>query len=138
MKVAVVGGGFYGIMASLEAAKTEHIKQVTLFEKNRSLFNAAGKYNQARLHLGFHYPRSQETIQQSKSGFSLYSKRFPDVTQSIKKNIYLIRDDGQIGITDYLNVMKKNKLNFSDRYNCGYFILSFILLSAILDKRFIC
>ena len=88
MKVAIIGGGFYGIMACLEAAKTKHVKQVYLFEKERSLFSAAGKYNQARLHLGFHYPRSEETIQQSKSGFSLYSKRFPDVTKSIKK-IYI-------------------------------------------------
>ncbi len=112
MKVAVIGGGFYGIMASLEAAKTEHVNQVFLFEKDRSLFNAAGKYNQARLHLGFHYPRSPETIQQSKSGFSLYSERFPAVTKSINKNIYLIREDGRIGINEYLNVMRKNKLNF--------------------------
>lgn len=113
MKVAVIGGGFYGIMAALEAARTKHVRQVYIFEKNRSLFNAAGKYNQARLHLGFHYPRSQETIQQSKSGFILYSERFPKVTKSINKNIYLIREDGKIGIDEYLNVMKENKLNFS-------------------------
>ena len=113
MKVAVIGGGFYGIMASLEAAKTEHVKEVFLFERERSLFCAAGKYNQARLHLGFHYPRSEETIQQSKSGFSLYQDRFPSVTKSINKNIYLIREDGQIGIKEYLKIMKRNKLNFS-------------------------
>ena len=113
MKVAIIGGGFYGIMACLEAAKTKHIEQVYLFEKAGSLLSAAGKYNQARLHLGFHYPRSEETIQQSKSGFSLYSERFPKVTKAIKKNIYLIRDDGQIGIQEYLKIMKKNRLNFS-------------------------
>ena len=75
MKVAFVGGGFYGIMASLEAAKKNHIKDLAIFEKKESLMQAAGKYNQARLHLGFHYPRSEEAIFQSKSGFNLYQKK---------------------------------------------------------------
>lgn len=114
MKVAVIGGGFYGIMASLEAAKKNHVKEVSIFEKNESLMQAAGKYNQARLHLGFHYPRSKETIFQSKSGFNLYQKRFPKVTKSIEKNIYLIREDGLVSINDYLNIMRKNKINFEN------------------------
>ena len=33
MRVAVIGGGFYGIMAALEAAKNTHIKEVYIFEK---------------------------------------------------------------------------------------------------------
>ena len=67
MKVAVVGGGFYGIMASLEAAKFRKVKEVYIFEKEASLMQAAGKYNQARLHLGFHYPRSFQTIKQTQN-----------------------------------------------------------------------
>ena len=63
------------------------VKEVTIFEKNKSLMQASGKYNQARLHLGFHYPRSEDTIMQSKSGFALYKKRFPYATKSINKNI---------------------------------------------------
>ena len=31
MKVAVIGGGFYGIMASLDLAKSDLIKKVNLF-----------------------------------------------------------------------------------------------------------
>ena len=69
MKVAVIGGGFYGIMASLELAKSDFVKEVFLFDKGRSLMNAAGKYNQARLHLGFHYPRSKLTVKQCIKGF---------------------------------------------------------------------
>lgn len=114
MKVAIIGGGFYGIMASLEVAKNDYVKEVDLFEKGRSLINAAGKFNQARLHLGFHYPRSQETILQSKSGFNLYKERFPNVTKSIKKNVYLIREDGLTGIDEYLMTMRRNKLNFQN------------------------
>ena len=114
MKIAIIGGGFYGIMASLEAAANKYVDEVTIFEKNDSLMLAAGKYNQARLHLGFHYPRSEETIRQTKSGFVSYQKRFPNATQSINKNIYLIREDGLISIEQYLQVMQKNKIKFKD------------------------
>jgi len=114
MKVAVIGGGFYGIMAALEAAKHNHIKEISIFEKKESLMQAAGKYNQARLHLGFHYPRSEETIIQSSIGFNLYQKRFPNVTKAIEKNIYLIREDGLLSIDEYLKIMRKNKINFEE------------------------
>ena len=114
MKVAVIGGGFYGIMAALEASKHKDVKEIYIFEKNKSLMQAAGKFNQARLHLGFHYPRSAETICQSKAGFNLYEKRFPRVTRAIEKNIYLIREDGLVSISEYLNIMRKNKISFED------------------------
>ena len=114
MRVAVIGGGFYGIMAALEAAKYNHIKEVYIFEKKESLMQAAGKYNQARLHLGFHYPRSKDTIYQSKIGFNFYQNRFPKVTKAIQKNIYLIREDGQVSINKYLKIMKKNKINYEN------------------------
>ena len=114
MRIAVIGGGFYGIMASLEAAKKKYVNEVNLFEKNSSLMQAAGKYNQARLHLGFHYPRSEETICQSKSGFIFYQNRLPQATKSINKNIYIIRDDGLVSIDEYLKIMDKNKLKYKD------------------------
>ena len=62
-------------MACLEAAKTKHIEQVYLFEKARSLLSAAGKYNQARLHLGFHYPLSDpKKLFNNQKVVSLYIK----------------------------------------------------------------
>ncbi len=112
MRVAIIGGGFYGIMASLEVSKKKYVNDVTIFEKKKSLMQSAGKYNQARLHLGFHYPRSEETILQSMNGFNYYQKRFPETTKSIKKNFYLIRDDGLLSIDQYIEIMKKNKMNY--------------------------
>ena len=114
MKVAVIGGGFYGIMAALEASTHKNVKEIHIFEKNKNLMQAAGKFNQARLHLGFHYPRSAETICQSKAGFNLYEKRFPRVTRAIEKNIYVIREDGLVSISEYLNIMRKNKISFEN------------------------
>ena len=122
MKVAIIGGGFYGIMASIELASNESINEVTIYEKKNGLMQGAGKYNQARLHLGFHYPRSKETIFQSKNGFLFYKKKFPNITKSINKNIYLVRDDGLVGSDEYIKIMEDNELYFKyfDITDCAF------------------
>lgn len=112
IEVAVIGGGFYGIMAAIEAAGTNGVSRVALYEKEGQLFSGAGKYNQARAHLGFHYPRSATTIQQSKEGFEYYQSRFPEILRPVAKNIYLIRDDGYVSSDNYLSVMTKYNLDF--------------------------
>ena len=111
-KIAVIGGGFYGIMAAIDASDLSDVSNVVLYEKEDQLFTGAGKYNQARIHHGFHYPRSQRTIDQSKAGFEYYKNRFPDVVMPISNNIYLIREDGCVSIEKYLSVMRKHGLDF--------------------------
>lgn len=111
-EIAVIGGGFYGILAAIEAAGSNGVSKVVIYEKESQLFSVAGKYNQARAHLGFHYPRSSTTIQQSKEGFEYYQSRFPEVLRPVAKNIYLIRDDGHVSSDYYLSVMRKYNLDF--------------------------
>ena len=43
--------------------------------KKKDIFNGASGYNQNRLHLGFHYPRSKKTRIQSKVGFYKFIKK---------------------------------------------------------------
>ena len=112
VKIAIIGAGFYGVMAAVEAAKRSEVKQVIIFDKADGILNSAGKYNQARLHLGFHYPRSKETIMQSKTGYSYYRDRFPSVAKDIEKNIYIIRDDGHVTCREYLDMMDSSELRY--------------------------
>ena len=60
MKIAVVGGGVFGTTISWYLAKNGF--QIDLFEKEDDIFKAASGINQYRLHRGYHYPRSIETI----------------------------------------------------------------------------
>ena len=60
MKIAVVGGGVFGTTISWYLAKNGF--QIDLFEKEDDIFKAASGINQYRLHRGYHYPRSVETI----------------------------------------------------------------------------
>ena len=59
MKVAVIGGGIFGITAAFTLSQNN---EVDLFEKNGDLLLAASGSNQYRVHRGYHYPRSKETV----------------------------------------------------------------------------
>ena len=59
MRIAIVGGGIFGITASIILAKNH---QVELFEKNNELLQSASGSNQYRIHRGYHYPRSPDTV----------------------------------------------------------------------------
>ena len=55
----IIGGGLFGIYSALYLSK-KNLK-VCLIEKDNELLNRASKINQARLHQGYHYPRSIST-----------------------------------------------------------------------------
>ena len=57
--VVIVGGGIFGCYAAMWLAKQG--KRVALIEKEKALFTKASIVNQARLHGGYHYPRSVAT-----------------------------------------------------------------------------
>jgi glycine/D-amino acid oxidase-like deaminating enzyme len=79
MKIAVIGGGVFGSVASYFLANKGH--DVTLFEKNSQILTGASSNNQNRLHLGFHYPRDIETAIQSVQGYKEFKEHFSDACE---------------------------------------------------------
>ncbi len=59
----IIGGGLFGAYAALYLEGKGH--RVCLLEKERALFQKASLVNQARLHGGYHYPRSIATARMS-------------------------------------------------------------------------
>lgn len=64
-KIAVIGGGVFGATSAIFLSRAGH--EVTLFEMADELLTAASGINQYRMHRGYHYPRSAETIESCKS-----------------------------------------------------------------------
>ena len=63
MRIAIIGGGFYGCYLAFKLkTKFKSKYKIDIFEKNNDLLKEAAINNQWRLHLGFHYPRSKQTI----------------------------------------------------------------------------
>lgn len=88
MRIAVIGGGIFGVTAAVELAKDFHT--VTLFEKNVEILQGATPRSQNRLHLGLHYPRDLATAKQSILGFKEFGDVFGDAVFSGFPNYYAI------------------------------------------------
>ena len=54
----IIGGGFYGSSIAIYLAKQRGFKRITLIEREAELLSRASYNNQARVHNGYHYPRS--------------------------------------------------------------------------------
>ena len=65
--VLIIGGGFYGVYIA------EHLKNqgksVLVVEKENDFLQRASLWNQARVHSGYHYPRSILTGFRSRISF---------------------------------------------------------------------
>jgi glycine/D-amino acid oxidase-like deaminating enzyme len=70
----VVGGGFFGCMAALELRR--RYRHIVLLEQGDDLLRRASYHNQARVHHGYHYPRSMRTALRSRINFPRFVKRF--------------------------------------------------------------
>ena len=85
---AVVGGGIYGTTAALSMAYAGF--SVHLYEAKDELFAAASGINQYRVHRGYHYPRSSDTITSCSRNEFQFSKFFRECIIRDTQQIYAI------------------------------------------------
>ena len=72
--VVVIGGGFYG--SSLAAHLARGGARVTLLEARADLLGGASYFNQARVHGGYHDPRSLRTAGRSQASYQAFMSRY--------------------------------------------------------------
>jgi hypothetical protein len=79
----IIGGGFYGVIIALYLKRVIGIKNVRIYERENKLLARASFVNQARVHSGYHYPRSFTTAYRSRVNF----RRFvTDWSSCVKDN----------------------------------------------------
>lgn len=87
----IIGAGIYGLYAaSLLARKNVSI---AILEKNSGAFQEASFINQARIHNGYHYPRSLSTARKTASYFKRFNEEFAFAVNNSFKQIYAIAKD---------------------------------------------
>jgi len=79
----VIGGGFYGSLIATYLKKAKGFEKVLLLEKESDIMTRASSNNQARIHNGYHYPRSIMTANSSHSNFYRFINQW---STSVKKN----------------------------------------------------
>ena len=90
----VIGGGLFGTYAALAAA--ERGRRVLLLEKENDLFRKASTVNQARLHGGYHYPRSVATARMSDENKARFTRDHRDFINFTFEKYYAVDKFGSL------------------------------------------
>ena len=86
----VIGGGFYGTAIAVYLAKHRHLERVLLLEREPALLTRASYNNQARVHNGYHYPRSFTTAHRSRVNLPSFVRDWPDAVEQSFTSLYAI------------------------------------------------
>lgn len=86
----IIGGGFYGSAIAIYLAKTRGLRRVILLERESKLLVRASYNNQARVHNGYHYPRSFTTAFRSRVNLPRFVRDWPHAVKQDFVKLYAI------------------------------------------------
>lgn len=99
MKIAIAGAGIYGATAAIRLAEQGH--EVHLFDP-LGILRAASAINQYRVHAGYHYPRSAETIAEVMDARNEFTQSFSAAIVRNSRHYYAIpKRDSRTAPDDY-------------------------------------
>lgn len=104
--VAVVGGGFFGCSLAVTLADQGH--RVLLVEERDELLQRASYNNQARVHQGYHYPRSILTALRSRINFPHWVKAYREcVVDDFDKYYAVARRFSKVSAQQFAGFMER-------------------------------
>lgn len=84
----IIGAGLYGLYSALYCARKK--RKVCVLECDKTAFSRATYINQARVHMGYHYPRSLSTAEKSAHYFRRFVEDFSFCINGSFEQIYAI------------------------------------------------
>lgn len=88
MSTIIIGGGFYGLRIALFLCEELGEKDITVIEKEDAMMTRASYVNQARVHNGYHYPRSVLTGYRSAVNFPRFTDEYSGAVVSDFEKYY--------------------------------------------------
>ncbi len=83
----IIGGGFYGLRIAQYLYEELNQKSILIIEKEGDVLQRASYNNQARVHNGYHYPRSVLTALRSRVNMPVFSEEFKEaIVNNFTKN----------------------------------------------------
>jgi glycine/D-amino acid oxidase-like deaminating enzyme len=108
----IIGAGFYGCSLALYLKK-KGLGDVLIIEREAEIMQRSSYQNQARVHNGYHYPRSFITGVRSRINFPLFSKEYDFAIKKDFTNLYAIaRKNSKITPNQFERFMKDIEVPF--------------------------
>lgn len=89
----IIGAGIYGMYAAKKILEKTPNTKVLILEVEKEPFNRGSYINQARLHNGYHYPRSYSTASKSAKYFDRFYNDFKIGINDFFTKIYAVASD---------------------------------------------
>jgi glycine/D-amino acid oxidase-like deaminating enzyme len=86
----IIGGGSYGCFAALRLAELHGGRTVVIIEQDTDIMLRASYNNQARVHNGYHYPRSLLTALRSRINAPRFVAEFKDAIYATTQQYYAV------------------------------------------------
>jgi len=136
-KVALAGAGIYGATAAIRLAEQGH--DVHLFDP-LGVMRAASAINQYRVHAGYHYPRSPETIRETLEARAEFIEAFEPAIVRNSRHYYAIpKKDSRTPPDLYEKVMRGHGLSLTpcrpDWINFGFIDRCYEVQEHIYDPE---
>lgn len=104
----IIGGGFYGAAIAIYLAKQRGLKRIVLVERESGLLSRASYNNQARVHNGYHYPRSFTTAYRSRINLPRFVLDWPEaVKQDFTKLYAIARRNSKVTAKQFVRFCKE-------------------------------
>lgn len=104
----IIGGGFYGAAIAIYLAKQRGLKRIVLVERESALLTRASYNNQARVHNGYHYPRSYTTAYRSRVNLPRFVRDWPEaVKQDFTKLYAIARRNSKVTAKQFVRFCKE-------------------------------
>jgi glycine/D-amino acid oxidase-like deaminating enzyme len=87
-RYVVIGGGFFGAQLAVHLCRRPG--EVLLVEREPDLMTRASYHNQARVHNGYHYPRSFQTAVRSHLNFQRFVETYPECIDRSFDKLYAV------------------------------------------------
>lgn len=101
----IIGGGFYGCVLALSLRKL--YKKVLLLEKEADILLKASYNNQARIHNGYHYPRSFITASRSHANYERFVLDFKNSVVDSFNMVYAISTNSKVNSYQFFKFCKQ-------------------------------
>lgn len=110
--VSVIGAGIYGITSAIKLANQGYT--VDLFEQKDDILSATSGINQYRVHRGYHYPRSKDTIKSCRDNSSEFKRYYSQaILDNIEHYYAIASEDSKTSAKQYLQVLDECDLEWT-------------------------
>jgi glycine/D-amino acid oxidase-like deaminating enzyme len=104
--VLVIGGGFYGLRIGTMMAGAG--RTTALLEREMRLLSRASFNNQARVHGGYHYPRSVLTAMRARHLYARFRREFASAIDGDFQHVYAIaRHQTKVGAREFAEFCRR-------------------------------